>query len=1007
MRLTSFALALFVSALPAAAQELRFRSGEALPSRAAGARPAPRELAQRLTGAARHVLVRFERSPGAQERALLAAAGVELGHALGAGAFFARVDPATFDAAAVARVAELSDAREIALSWKLHPELLAGEERPWTVVARDAAGEPTLAVYALLHAGAPLESVAGPLAELGGTLFDVLESVNGLVAFVPRARLAEFAALDTLAWVEPALPQLDSVGWKRNDSNRAMVQANALQAAPYNLTGAGVKVLVYDGGTARASHADFGGRLVSRDASGLIDHATHVAATIGGSGAASSGTFKGMAPGVTIESYGFQYDGSGVFFFTNPGDFESDYQAAFDLGADIANNSIGTNVEPNGFHCPIQGDYSVLDALIDEVVRGSLGAPFRVVWANGNERTGTRCDVEGFPGYYSTAPPATAKNHITVGALNSNDDSMTGFSSWGPTDDGRLKPDISAPGCQSGGDNGVTSAGASSDTSYVTFCGTSMASPTVCGISALILQDWRAQFGGADPRNSTLKILLAHTAFDRGTSGPDFLYGYGSVRAQSAVDFMRLGQFVESELSETGASRRWTLVVAPATSELRVTLAWDDAPALPNVFGSLVNDLDLVLRDPNGAQHHVWTLDPAAPAAPAVRTQADHRNNLEQVLVNAPLAGTWTVEVRGFDVPEGPQPFSLCSSHALAVPPHVSLSFPNGLPAVLAPGVGTSVDVRVVGVADTLASGSPTLHVRYDASTYLALPLVPLGGDLYRATLPPGVCTAAPDFWFSAQGLTSGLATSPAGAPLDTYSALVATTTTAFQDDFDTNLGWTVANTAITGGAWARGTPVGGGTRGDPLAASGGSGACFVTENLAGNSDVDGGPTRITSPAIDLSSGASFVLSYARWFTNDDYDIDSMTVELSNDNGANWTTLEFIDDGGSGGGWVTRSFTLETILAPTATMRLRVSVTDNPNDSVTEAGFDAVRIERRDCAALPDCNGNGILDADDIASGRSLDSNNDSVPDECAPPPPTKVRQNPNPPGSAPGVTVP
>ena len=196
--------------------------------------------------------------------------------------------------------------------------------------------------------------------------------------------------------------------------------------------------------------------------------------------------------------------------------------------------------------------------------------------------------------------------------------------------------------------------------------------------------------------------------------------------------------------------------------------------------------------------------------------------------------------------------------------------------------------------------------------------------------------------------------------------------------------------------------------RGDPLTAFGGAGACFLTENLAGNSDVDGGPTVVTSPVIDLSSGASFVLSYARWFTNDDYDIDSMTVQLSNDNGTSWTTLEFIDDGGSGGGWVTRSFALETILAPTATMRLRVSVTDNPNDSVTEAGFDAVRIERRDCAALPDCNGNGIQDSDDIASGRSLDANNDSVPDECAPPPPpTKVRQNPNPPGSAPDVTIP
>jgi len=1007
LRFTSIWFALLACSLSTPAQELRFRSGEVLARRAPAARPAPRALARRLAGPARHVLVRFERSPGAQERAVLAAAGVELGHALGAGAFFARVEPGRLDQGLVARLATLSDVREVKLSWKLHPELLAGEERPWTVVARDAAGAPTLAVYVLLQEGARRADVAVRLAELGGAVFDELESINGLVAFVPRARVGELAVFDAVAWVEPALPQLDTVGWKRNDSNRVVTQANELQAAPYNLTGAGVKVLVYDGGTARASHTDFGGRLVARDASGMIDHATHVAGTIGGSGAASSGTFKGMAPGVTLESYGFQYDGSGVFFFTNPGDFESDYQAAFALGADLANNSIGTNVEPNGFHCPIQGDYSVLDVLIDEVVRGSLGAPFRVVWANGNERQGTRCDVESTPGYYSVAPPATAKNHLTVGALNSNDDSMTGFSSWGPTDDGRLKPDVSAPGCQSNGDGGVTSTGATGDSSYVTFCGTSMASPTVCGLAALILEDWRVQVGGADPLNSTLKVLLAQTAVDRGNVGPDFLFGYGSVRARAAVDLLRSGQFVESELGETGASRRWSVVVAPATSELRLTLAWDDAPALPNVFGSLVNDLDLVVRDPNGTQHHVWTLDPAAPAATAVRTAPDRRNNLEQVLVEAPLAGTWTIEVRAHDVPEGAQSFSLASSHPFTLLPHLSLSFPSVPPAVLLPGVATPLDVRIAAVADTLVAGSPTLHVRYDAGPYLELPLLPLGGGLYRADLPPAVCAAQPDFWFSAEGLASGTTTLPPDAPTATFVAQVATTSVAYQDNFDANAGWTVQSTALTGGAWARGVPVGGGTRGDPLAAHGGAGACFLTENLAGNSDIDGGPTRLLSPVIDLSSGASFELSYARWFTNDDYDLDALTIELSNDNGTNWTTLELVDDGGSGGGWVTRSFQVETILAPSAQMRLRVSVVDNPNDSVTEAAFDSVLVLRRDCAGGVDCNANGILDSDDIASGRSLDANGDLVPDECTPPAAGKVRANPTPPGSAPGRSLP
>ncbi|NOT32407.1 MAG: S8 family serine peptidase [Planctomycetes bacterium] len=964
-------------------------------------------------GGERHVLVRFQRAPSAHEQELWRAAGVELGHALGAGAFFARVDPGAL-AGRAERLGGLIDVRELALERKLHPTLLAGETPSWTVVSLDERGEPTVAVYVLLQEDVALERGDALLRELGGSSFDLLESLNGIVAFVPRSRLQALATSDLVAWVEPAMPKMDSVSMPAaaaplNDSNRALTQANTLQGAPYNLDGSGVSVMVYDGGTARATHADFGGRVTVRDASGMIDHATHVSGTVGGSGASSGGTFRGMAPGVTIESYGFEYDGIGIFLFTNPGDFEDDYDEAINVfGADLANNSIGTNTEPNGFFCHLQGDYGVMCSLIDGVVRGSLGAPIRVLWANGNERQGSRCDVEGFGDYYSAAPPATAKNHITVGALNSNDDSMTSFSSWGPTDDGRLKPDISAPGCQAGGDGGVTSPTAASDVSTAAFCGTSMASPTTCGLSALILEDWRVQFGAPDPLNSTLKVLLAHTAVDLGNVGPDFQTGYGSVRAQACVDFMRLGQFVEDTLAETGAYLRWTVSVAPATSVLRLTLAWDDAPALPNVLGSLVNDLDLFVRDPLGNRHHVWTLDPANPSAAAVRTQVDRRNNIEQVLVNSPIAGTWTVELRGHDVPEGPQLFSLASSHAFTAVPHVRISFPSALPSVLTPGVTTPVIARIVGVSDTLVGGSPTLHVRYAGASYLALPMSALGGDLFQANLPPAVCTANPEFYFSAQGATSGIATHPAAAPSEVLDAFVATVTTVFTDDFQADLGWTVANTAVTDGAWARGTPGGVGERCDPQNSFGGSGLCFVT-GLGVTADLDGGPTRLTSPLFDLSASGEYVASYARWYVNDDYDIDRMQVEVSNNNGTSWTLVESVDNNAGDGGWVETSFVVNALVAPTNQVRVRLSVTDNPNDSVTEGGLDAFRIERRTCAALPDCNANGILDSDDTASGRSSDFNSNSVPDECELvfTPPNKPLQGAGPTIPAPPMTAP
>jgi hypothetical protein len=304
-----------------------------------------------------------------------------------------------------------------------------------------------------------------------------------------------------------------------------------------------------------------------------------------------------------------------------------------------------------------------MSSLIDAAVRGSLsgGVPYRIVWAAGNERQGSRCDVEGYGDYYSTAPPAGAKNHLAIGALNSNDDSMTSFSSWGPTDDGRLKPDFCAPGCQNGDDGGVTSCSSSGNTSYTVFCGTSMACPTTTGIVALMLQDYRVQFGGPDPRNSTLKVLLAHTATDVLDDGPDYRSGYGSVRAPDAIDLMRTGFFSEKELGQ-GETQFFTAFVTPQDDELKVTLAWDDFEGTPNVTAALVNDLDLHVFSPSGVEHFPWTLNPLSPSAAAVRTGRDHVNNIEQVRVDSPEAGGWRIEVRGFNVPSGPQSFSICAT---------------------------------------------------------------------------------------------------------------------------------------------------------------------------------------------------------------------------------------------------------------------------------------------------------------------------------------------------------
>ncbi|TVQ58859.1 MAG: hypothetical protein EA379_12555, partial [Phycisphaerales bacterium] len=415
---------------------------------------------------------------------------------------------------------------------------------------------------------------------------------------------------------------------------------------------------------------DFEGRLFIRDNSNLSSHATHVSGTVGGGGNASGGTYRGMAPGVTIQSYGFQQPGGlqQGFLYTDPGDMEDDYDDAINnWGAAIANNSIGTNVAANNFPCSWHGEYGVTSTVIDSIARGAFGPTISIVFAAGNERGNGRCGT----GYGTTAPPANAKNHITVGALHSNNDAVTNFTSWGPTTDGRLKPDVAAPGCQNGpdaagpdwngGNSTVSSSTSASDTSYGSACGTSMAAPTATGAIALILEDFRVQYSGEpDPLPSTYKAFLIHTAEDIENFGPDYKTGYGSIRVQPAIEHLRSGNFLEASVGQGETYN--VLVNVDAGQEFKATLVWDDPAGTPNVYPSLVNDLDLVVTDPNGVRHYPWTLDPANPANPAVRTQVDRINNVEQVFVENPTPGVWSVQVLGFSVPQGPQAFSLSAS---------------------------------------------------------------------------------------------------------------------------------------------------------------------------------------------------------------------------------------------------------------------------------------------------------------------------------------------------------
>lgn len=540
--------------------EIRFQSGVAQI-----AAEGPQLAAAKIAGLARssesHFLIQFTNSVTEADKQALSDAGVQLLTYVTDNAFYAVVDNARLNAAALTQFDKLRAVQPIDVSWKLHPALIAGEAPSYAIVpsnepteddsedesirseSTDATLKPRtrIAAYIAFHDDVSKDDAAALLTNYGAGVRSFWKSANAATIELTYADLLGLVREDAVQWIELPLPKFSTL----NGENRQTTQVNVINAPPYGLNGSGVTALVYDGGTIRTTHVDFQGRATNGDTDAVSDHATHVSGTIAGGGVAVAAN-RGMAPAALLVNYGFEVAGGLVegFLYTDPGDFEADYSNAINVrGADISNNSIGTNTAPNGFACTTTGNYGLMSNLIDAVARGSLtaGQPFRIVWANGNERQSTRClGIEGFASpFHSTSPPALAKNLIAVGALNEDVVNPASFTSYGPSDDGRIKPDIAAPGVN------VTSCGSASDTTYTSKSGTSMASPTVCGIGALIIQDYRANYPGQpDFRNSTLKMFLAHTASDQRSPtednlGPDYKYGYGLVQAQAAIELER------------------------------------------------------------------------------------------------------------------------------------------------------------------------------------------------------------------------------------------------------------------------------------------------------------------------------------------------------------------------------------------------------------------------------------------------------------------------------------
>ncbi|MCE5315625.1 MAG: S8 family serine peptidase [Armatimonadota bacterium] len=542
------------------------------------------------------------------------------------------------------------------------------------------------------------------------------------------SQLAELAESSAVAWIEPYIVP--------NLCNNVSSEISGIPdvRSELSLYGSGEIVGVADAGLDTGSlstiSADFSGRILNTyalrrtdDWSDLNGHGSHVVGSLLGSGALSGSdaathtydtSFAGVAPEAELV---FQSIGDGGEYVFPPLDLASLFQPAYDDGARVHSNSWGSAAN---------GQYTTYSNEVDQFIWNHKD--FTIVFAVGNEAEDL--DEDGIVDQDSLYAPATAKNCISVGAtesyrttggyqmgygtawsssypvapirldLMSDDrDGMAAFSGRGPTDDGRVKPDICAPGtnivsCRAHGSISPTAWGLY-NANYIYNGGTSMSTPQVAGAAALV-REYYVNEKGTQPSAALVKATLINGAVDISpgqydsthkecSAVPDFAQGWGRMNLEESLasDPPKVMEFADepSGLS-TGSYREYQYSVIDTSVPLKATLVWTDYPGSVLAAKELVNDLDLTVTSPSGFTSGT----------------VDRVNNVEQVLINSPVTGIYTVRVTGYNVAMDTQDYALVIS--------------GGLPETYISGtVTTATGAAVQGASVTISSSGAVKRV--------------------------------------------------------------------------------------------------------------------------------------------------------------------------------------------------------------------------------------------------------------------------------------------------------
>ncbi|MEM7083813.1 MAG: thrombospondin type 3 repeat-containing protein [Pseudomonadota bacterium] len=311
--------------------------------------------------------------------------------------------------------------------------------------------------------------------------------------------------------------------------------------------------------------------------------------------------------------------------------------------------------------------------------------------------------------------------------------------------------------------------------------------------------------------------------------------------------------------------------------------------------------------------------------------------------------------------------------------------FPGGLPTTVTPQSPTVLQLVISEIGSPLDPATATLQLAIDGVSQSPVALNSLGGGVFEAVLPAATCGSVITYSVTAQNAQGDTFTEPSTGSYTTTA--VSQVVNTFSDTFASDAGWSTVATDLTTGEWVLGTPIGTGAQPGGGWPGDADNQCYFTGQGTpgggiGEADVDGGPAILTSPAMDYSQGDGPV-SYVYWFSNDDGD-DSLVVELSSEGGA-W--VEAARYSGGVGNWIEDSVNVGDFVTPSADVRVRFVVSDNPNDSVTEAAIDSIRGDVFLCDVITDTDGDGVGDDTDnctnVANPDQRDTNGDGFGNVC------------------------